>query len=305
MRTHQSCKWQAQPRAGVIDYEKIASEEKYADIKPWVKTPVVQAKKTANCKIRCGKANPARTKSPQSNRSAFRFLRKLGIGDPEVKSLAERLQSCHPRRRCVSGACPQCGRLLQRWFVRTSKGFIADYLETAEGRANCHQHCPIWVDNCSRPTTIRVHRKFSGRRMKYALDKAKVEVGIGGLRFLIQRRSKGKVPTVLEPTPLRDHNNTEQKTAEEEVGKAAPKDGRLPHGRSKLRHFRTHVRRRSYALKTYFVVGLATTRRRSVETGSGNAENAGRNKLRAQERLRLLAQHRPRFPAQRRHRLHD
>ena len=55
----------------------------------------------------------------------IRFLRKYGS---KANSVAERLEGCDSPCRCLSGACPECGRLLQRWFVRESKTFISDYI---------------------------------------------------------------------------------------------------------------------------------------------------------------------------------
>jgi hypothetical protein len=42
-----------------------------------------------------------------------RFARQF----PEAKALAKLLARCKPGRRCTSGACPECGRAFQRWFV--------------------------------------------------------------------------------------------------------------------------------------------------------------------------------------------
>ena len=110
----------------------------------------------------------------------------------------------------MSGACSQCGRLLQRWFVRTSKGFIADYLEPQKGELIAISIVPSG-STISPGQLQSVSIENFQRRMKYALDKANIEVGIGGLDFSFNEDQKGKVPTVLEPTPLRDHDNQEQK----------------------------------------------------------------------------------------------
>jgi hypothetical protein len=36
---------------------------------------------------------------------------------PDAKKLVKILARCKRRRRCMSGACPECGRAFQRWFV--------------------------------------------------------------------------------------------------------------------------------------------------------------------------------------------
>jgi hypothetical protein len=44
-------------------------------------------------------------------------LRRFAHQFPEAKKLAKILARCKRRRRCMSGACPECGRAFQRWFV--------------------------------------------------------------------------------------------------------------------------------------------------------------------------------------------
>jgi hypothetical protein len=53
-----------------------------------------------------------------------RLLRRHGKGDPAALALADRLEDCSPRQRCISGACPECCRALQRWFVTTAGKLI-------------------------------------------------------------------------------------------------------------------------------------------------------------------------------------
>ena len=50
-------------------------------------------------------------------RSYVKRLRRFAPQFPEAKKLAKILGRCKPRRRCMSGACPECGRAFQRWFV--------------------------------------------------------------------------------------------------------------------------------------------------------------------------------------------
>ena len=107
--------------------------------------------------------------------------------------------------------------------------------------------------------------------MKYALDKAKVEVGIGGLDFSFNEDQKGKYPPFWNPHLYVITTTRNKKLLKKKLAKQLPKTVATPRP-IKITPFQNTRRRRSYALKTYFVVGLATTRRRSVETGSGNAE---------------------------------
>ena len=57
-------------------------------------------------------------------------LRRFGENNPKALAVQTRLASCRPRKRCKSGACPECGRAWQRWFVEALRQFLR-----AEGAA--------------------------------------------------------------------------------------------------------------------------------------------------------------------------
>src|SRR4051794_8433601 len=44
-------------------------------------------------------------------------LQRQGGKNAKAQALARRLEACDPRSRCGSGACPECARAYQRWFV--------------------------------------------------------------------------------------------------------------------------------------------------------------------------------------------
>jgi hypothetical protein len=44
-------------------------------------------------------------------------LRRVAQTQPGAEKLADILARCKRRRRCMSAACPECGRAFQRWFV--------------------------------------------------------------------------------------------------------------------------------------------------------------------------------------------
>src|SRR5580658_704708 len=47
----------------------------------------------------------------------IRRLRRFSLDFVGAAELAGRLQTCRPHHRCTSGACPECARGFQRWFV--------------------------------------------------------------------------------------------------------------------------------------------------------------------------------------------
>jgi hypothetical protein len=51
---------------------------------------------------------------------------------PQALKLAARLKACRPGKRCNSGACPECGRAFQRWFVHSTSALISASRTTGE-----------------------------------------------------------------------------------------------------------------------------------------------------------------------------
>jgi hypothetical protein len=51
-------------------------------------------------------------------------LRRFKLS-PEALKLAARLKDCRRGERCQSGACPECGRAFQRWFVHSTTALIS------------------------------------------------------------------------------------------------------------------------------------------------------------------------------------
>lgn len=52
-------------------------------------------------------------------------LRRFGRLDPRARPVVDRLDSCAPNTRCLSGACPECARAWQRWFTAATQDFLA------------------------------------------------------------------------------------------------------------------------------------------------------------------------------------
>ncbi len=64
------------------------------------------------------------TESSQLRCDSVRLLRRHGKDLPAAEQVADRLDECFSRSRCLSGACPQCSRAHQRWFVARSRRLI-------------------------------------------------------------------------------------------------------------------------------------------------------------------------------------
>lgn len=51
-------------------------------------------------------------------------LRRFSLDFDGAIELAERLGACGPHHRCTNGACPECARAFQRWFVAQMQRLI-------------------------------------------------------------------------------------------------------------------------------------------------------------------------------------
>ena len=60
----------------------------------------------------------------QRRESAARKLTRAGSTFADVGDLAERLDTCGRKHRCMSGACPECNRALQRAFVAQTQAAL-------------------------------------------------------------------------------------------------------------------------------------------------------------------------------------
>ena len=60
---------------------------------------------------------PTSKDAKNARESYIKRLRRFSSEFPEAKKLVDVLAQCKRRRRCMSGACPECGRAFQRWFV--------------------------------------------------------------------------------------------------------------------------------------------------------------------------------------------
>jgi hypothetical protein len=261
-----------------------SSQENYADIRPWVKTAV--AEEDANPPDQLWKNEPSAKTILQKHEKRVRFLRKHGKRDLKARDLADRLESCHPRRRCLSGACAQCAQLLQRWFVRQLKKFIARHIETAEGKMIAITIVPI--DSTVEPGELRsLSIANFQRRIKHALRKEKIQVAIGAVDFSFNEDKKGKYEPFWAPHLYVITSATNKKVLKDELAKQFPEDVIIPRP-IKITPFRNRAYRCSYALKTNFVRRIGYDQKKKKHDRIRKCRNTSRDKLRAQERLELF-----------------
>jgi hypothetical protein len=59
-------------------------------------------------------------------RRLIKRLRRFGKHHAPALAVSDRIEGCAVRRRCMSGACPECARAWQRWFVKATATFFVE-----------------------------------------------------------------------------------------------------------------------------------------------------------------------------------
>jgi hypothetical protein len=111
------------------------------------------------------KGAPPSDQATRSRLAYIKRLRRFADQFPPAAALAATLEACQPHRRCLSGACPECARAFQRWFVRSTKRLISGSHSTGElvtasivfpnGRAPTHLVNTLSTENMKRAV---IHR---------------------------------------------------------------------------------------------------------------------------------------------------
>src|SRR5437870_25013 len=100
----------------------------YLDVKPWVIAAIDEEEEQPPKALWTGAPSAEQARLERLKR--IHFLRKRATANSQADATADRLTKCEVGERCLSGACPECNRLLQRWFVRRSKRPLARQLDT-------------------------------------------------------------------------------------------------------------------------------------------------------------------------------
>ncbi|GEO17783.1 hypothetical protein MAE02_54790 [Microvirga aerophila] len=76
-----------------------------------------------------GKAQrPAQTagQAQGEREKIIKRVRRDAPDDLAAQAIADRLDSCMPDQRCMSGGCTECGRAYARWFVASTVALLGD-----------------------------------------------------------------------------------------------------------------------------------------------------------------------------------
>jgi hypothetical protein len=125
------------------------------------------------------------------------------------------------------------------------------------------------------------------RRVKYALDKANIQVAIGGIDFSFNEDREGNYQPFWSPHVYVITTTRNKKGLKRELAKQFPETGTTPRP-IKMTPFQNTARRRSYAMKTQFVRRIGYDQKKESKDRVRKCRNTSRDKLRAPERLELF-----------------
>jgi hypothetical protein len=200
-------------------------------------------------------------------------------------ALADRLDACNPEELCLSGACPECGRLFQRWFVRRSEQCIDEF--DRDGGIQLHAISivppkPLYALGRLHSLSITDFH----RRLKYALKEVGIDAAIGGIDFALSEHKTDR----FAPRWVA-HHYIIVPTANPDKIRAAllarfPRSDRVPRP-VKVPKFENISRRRSYALKMHFMRRISIDGSEATNDKPRVRRNTEDQRLRTSERLEL------------------
>jgi hypothetical protein len=253
---------------------------------PEAKTWIAAAIKIEEGKVpdQLWKNAPTAEDAKHNRLKAAKFLRKHGKRNSEALRVAERLEDCCRERRCLSGACPECGRLLQRVWVRESRKLISSLeVERTELVA-----LSLVLPNSAvaRGALRSFDLKNMQRRLKLRLDQAGISAAIGGIDFSFNEDEDGKYPGFWCPhvyliTPTADRRRLRRKLNGFECTTRIPRP-------KKITRFENTARRRSYAMKMQFERRIGYDDHRVRKEKVRECRNTWSDRLRAIQRFELL-----------------
>jgi hypothetical protein len=254
----------------------------YLDVRPWVAKAIEQ--ESHKPKTELWRNAPTAEQAEEQRNQRVRFLRKHAKDNPQAGVVAERLEQCNSQQRCFSGACPLCGRLFQRWFVRATKPFIRKHLETENQELLAISLIPtspkIKPGELSQFSITDLHRRF-----KYAMDKAYIDTVIGGIDFSFNEDQEGKFKPfwnvhLYAITAGEKEQLSKQLKGIVQYSRAIPRPKRVT-------SFENKAIRRSYALKMHFERRIGYDEIKTRDGKRRKCRNTKRDRLLTAQRLEL------------------
>jgi hypothetical protein len=117
-------------------------------------------------------------------------LRRFGKHNAAALAVADRIEGCAVHRRCMSGACPECARAWQRWFVEATVAFLLEETDRLSGGSTILS--PIHCDGSIEPEELAIGPVSSlAHTVVNALTSTGTEVAVLGLDISFNEHQAG------------------------------------------------------------------------------------------------------------------
>jgi hypothetical protein len=253
-------------------------------VKPWVIAAINNESRYPSDQL--WKKEPSAEYIHDEHLGRIKFLRKHSATNPAALTLADRLESCEPKHRCLSGACPECGRLLQRWFVRRSKKLIAEHIDKQEHELVAISIVPY--DPIVQPGQLHTIDIVNlQRRLKYALEAVGIGVALGGIDFSFNQDREEKYQPFWSAHFYLITSAENKTTLRKKLLRIYLKSDEVPRP-VYFPSFRNKAYRRSYVLKMNFGRRIGYIEFKNQNGKIRRCRNTSSDRLRATERLELF-----------------
>jgi hypothetical protein len=254
----------------------------YSNVKTWVVKAI--AEERTNPPDRMWNGEPSAETISEEQLKRIRFLRKHGKSDSELNSIADCLELCEPRNPCCSGACPECSRLFQRFYVRQSRKPIQDII-AREGK-ELIGICIVPSSPIVRPGQLK-HFSLANfqRRIKTALDTANVKSEIGGVDFSFNEDRQNEWQPFICPHIYLIASTDDREKLHQALETIFPETDEVPRPKH-LPLFKNNAYRRSYSLKMIFKRRVSYYKMRK-ENPTKKSRNTSNDDLRVDQRIEL------------------
>jgi hypothetical protein len=261
---------------------KTFNPKNYSNAKTWVVKAI--AEESNNPPDRMWKGEPSVETISDEQLKRIRFLRKHGKSDSELSLIADCLELCEKGNRCCSGACPQCSRLFQRFYVRQSRKPIQDII-AREGK-ELIGICIIPSFPLVRPGQLK-HFSIANftRRIKAALDKAGVKCAIGGIDFSFNEDREQEWQPFICPHIYLITSTDDREKLHQALETIFPETDEVPRPKH-LPLFQNNAYRRSYSLKMIFKRRISYYKKRK-DNPTKKSRNTSNDDLRVDQRIEL------------------
>ena len=261
---------------------KTFNSKNYSHAKAWVIKAIAEESKKPPDQM--WEDEPSAETISEEQLKRIRFLRKHGKSDSELSLIADCLELCEPRNPCCSGACPQCSRLFQRFYVRRSKKPIRDII-AREGK-ELIGICIIPSSPFVRPGQLKHFSPVNfTRRIKAALDIAGVKCAIGGIDFSFNEDRENEWQPFICPHIYLIASTDDREKLHQALETNFPETDEVPRPKH-LPLFQNNAYRRSYSLKMIFKRRISYYKMRK-DNPTKKSRNTSNDDLRVDQRIEL------------------